>query len=110
MSEDARAEYARRLREGLRRRPLASPIHDAVAEQMTAALTSAGLDPPGARTILSLSAPYSAGKSTMIKRWAQGLHCAWLPEGDHEGLPRWSPSPGILADVIPVFYLYLLAV
>ena len=37
MSEDARAEYARRLREGLRRRPLASPIHDAVAEQMTAA-------------------------------------------------------------------------
>jgi hypothetical protein len=101
--------YARRVREGLRRQPLASPIHDAVAEQMTAALQSASLDPPGARTILSLSAPYAAGKSTMIKRWAQGLQRGWIPDGDYKELPRWSPSPGILADVIPVNYMTLLA-
>lgn len=109
LTEDARRDHARRVREGLRRQPLASPIHDAVAEQMTEALQSASLDPPGARTILSLSAPYSAGKSTMIKRWAQVLHCDWLPEGDHKDLPRWSLSPGILADVIPVNYMTLLA-
>ncbi len=110
LTEDARHKYARRVREGLRRQPLSSPIHDAVAEQMTAALQSAGLDPPGARTILSLSAPYAAGKSTMIKRWAHGLHRSWLAEGDHQkDLPRWSPSPGILADVIPVNYMTLLA-
>lgn len=109
LTEEARVDYARRVREGLRHQALASPIHDAVSEQMTAALQSASLDPPGARTILSLSAPFAAGKSTMIKRWAQGLHRSWLPEGDHKGLPRWSPSPGILADVIPVNYMTLLA-
>jgi hypothetical protein len=109
LTEDARVDYTRRLRAGLRRQPLTSPIHDAVAEQMSAALQSASLDPPGARTILSLSAPYAAGKSTIVKRWAQGLHRSWLPDGDHRDLPRWSPSPGILADVIPVNYMTLLA-
>lgn len=109
LRDDARDDYVGRLRAGLRRQPLASPIHDALAAQMSAALKSATLDPPGARTILSLSAPFSAGKSTMVKHWAHGLHRGWLPGGDHKRLPRWNPSPGILADVIPVTYMTLLA-
>lgn len=117
LSDGARHEYASLVREGLRRQSLTSPIHDAIADQMTTALESAMLEPPGARTILSLSAPFTAGKSTMIKRWAQTLHRNWLPDAtttdaaeDHSsGLPRWTPKPGILADLIPVNYMTLLS-
>jgi hypothetical protein len=84
---------------------------------MTAALESALLEPRGARTILSLSAPYTAGKSTMIKRWAHRLHRTWLaewpvvdePDADEGALPRWHPQPGYVADVIPVNYTTLLS-
>ncbi|UAL29885.1 TniB family NTP-binding protein [Nocardioides rotundus] len=117
LSDAARREYATQVRHGLRARTLTSPIHDRVAQQMTRALESALLEPCGARTILSLSAPYTAGKSTMVKRWAQEFHRTWLAEWPVEDdtdaaageLPRWSPKPGHLADVIPVNYTTLLA-
>lgn len=117
LSDAARREYAAELRHGLRGRPLASPIHDAIGDQMASALESALLEPRGARTVLSLSAPYTAGKSTMVKRWAHGFHRSWLadwpvedePDAAKGELPRWSPKPGYLADVIPVNYTTLLS-
>lgn len=114
LGDDARHEYATRVRTTLRGHPLTSPLHDRVCAQMTSALESALLEPRGARTILALSAPYSAGKSTMIKRWAHRFQRAWLaewPVEDEPGtageLPRWAPKPGYLADVIPITYISL---
>lgn len=109
MSETARCEYATRFRTSMRARPIASPIHETVTDQMAAALNSALLEPPGARTILALSAPFSAGKSTMIKAWAQRLHRSWLAGSDPDRVPRWTPTPGISADTVPVSYLTLLS-
>lgn len=109
MGETARAGYANSFRTSMRGRPITSPIHETVTEQMNAALDSVFLEPPGARTILALSAPFSAGKSTMIKGWAQGLHRSWLAGSDPDELPRWTPTPGISADTVPVSYLTLLS-
>lgn len=114
MSAGARQEYLTRVRASLRLKPLASPIHDEISAQMTLELESALLEPPGARTILSLSAPFAAGKSTLVKQWAQHLHRDWLgvsdvveePAGE---LPQWVPKPGYLAGVIPVNYMTLLS-
>lgn len=109
MSEAARADYAAAFRVAMRARPLASPIHDHVRSQLKAALHSTFLEPPGARTILALSAPFSAGKSTMIKSWAQALHRSWMTESEPSAIPRWTPTPGISADSVPVSYLTLLS-
>jgi len=110
LSDGDREEYASRVRAGLRSRALPSPIHDEVADRLSAALESAMFEPPGARTILSLSAPFAAGKSTMIKRWAQELHRRWMPPGaEADELPRWTPKPGYDADSAPISYVTLLA-
>lgn len=109
LSQRDRAAYVSRFRRAMRARPFDSPIHAAVAEQMSSALGWALLEPPGARTILALSAPFSAGKSTMVKTWAQQLHRSWLAGSDPDLLPRWTPTPGISADAVPVSYLTLLS-
>ncbi|UAL29910.1 TniB family NTP-binding protein [Nocardioides rotundus] len=108
-SETARASYVRAFRVAMRARPFASPIHERVAERMTASLGSALLEPAGARTILALSAPFSAGKSTMVKAWAQHLHRSVLAGSAPEFLPRWNPTPGLSADTVPVSYVTLLS-
>lgn len=110
LSDEARGEYAARVSAALRGRRLPSPIHDRLADQLTAALESVVLEPLGARTILSLSAPFAAGKSTLVKGWAQDLHRSWAPVGSvpHE-LPKWTPKPGYEADLIPINYVTLLA-
>lgn len=109
MTRSDRTAYADRLRGVWRGEPVTSPVHEQISAQMSAALESALLEPAGARTILSLSAPYSAGKSTLVKQWAQGLYRKWSGEVGNEGRPRWEPAPGVAADLIPVCYLTLLS-
>ena len=110
LSEEAREEYATRVRTGLLARSLPSPVHDKVADQLSVSLESAMLEPLGSRTILSLSAPFASGKSTLVKKWAQGLHRAWTPAGTGlDELPRWIPMPGHEAAAIPIVYVTLLA-
>ncbi len=71
MNPMGRSTYADAVRAALRAQCVSSPVHDATATAVDRALESALLEPPGARTILALSAPYTAGKSTLIKLMAQ---------------------------------------
>src|SRR5680860_1251424 len=91
MNPTSRAAYAAHLRRVWRGQPITSPVHDRVGTQMTEALESALLEPPGARTIVSLSAPYSSGKSTLVKQWAQGHYRSWTATTGAGGRPRWEP-------------------
>ncbi len=106
---DARRVYADLVRAALRAQPVTSPIHLLAAEGLDVALDSALLEPPGARTILALSAPYATGKSTLIKRWAQGRYRTWARSTSPASKPRWTPKPGVTADLVPVCYLTLLS-
>lgn len=109
MERSARAAYADRLRRVWRGQSVTSPLHERIATSMTRALESALLEPAGARTIVALSAPYSAGKSTLVKHWAQGLHREWTANAGFGVRPRWDPAPGVTADLVPVCYLTLLS-
>lgn len=110
LNDPASNEYATRVRTALRGQVLPSPIHDQLAQQLTATLESVMLEPLGARTILSLSAPFATGKSTLVKTWAQALHRKWVPAGAvPDELPRWHPKPGHEATAVPISYVTLLA-
>lgn len=98
-------EVARLLRAG----GFPSPKHDAVARALDADLAVVENEPPGARTFLSLSAPYTVGKSTLIKAWAQRLHLSWLGGDADQERPVWFPEPGVEADHVPVVYVTLMA-
>lgn len=109
MSPPDRVVYVDTVRAALRQRPIPSPAHDAVRDEMTADLRSALLEPPGARTILAVSAPWGVGKSTLVKSWATTRHRDWLGDQVSEPRPRWDPEPGRTADLVPVVYLTLLS-
>ena len=106
---EERQEYASAVRRFLRVTPLKSPKHECLAAALDEALAQIEDEPPGARTILSLSAPFGVGKSSLIKDWAQRLYRDWL--GDRHGLdlPEWSPVAGVSADWVPVVYVTLMA-
>lgn len=109
MNSMGRSAYADAVRAALRARRVSSPVHNATATAIDHALESALLEPPGARTILALSAPYTAGKSTLIKNWAQDRYRTWAKPTGPTARPRWTPRPGITADLVPVCYLTLLS-
>ena len=108
MNPMGRSTYADAVRAALRAQCVSSPVHDATATAVDRALESALLEPPGARTILALSAPYTAGKSTLIKSWAQDRYRTWA-NATRSTRPRWTPAPGVTADLVPVCYLTLLS-
>lgn len=108
MNPMGRSTYADAVRAALRARRVSSPVHNATATAIDRALESALLEPPGARTILALSAPYTAGKSTLIKSWAHDRYRTWA-KATRSTRPRWTPAPGITADLVPVCYLTLLS-
>ena len=109
MNSMGRSAYADAVRAALRARRVSSPVHNATATAIDHALESALLEPPGARTILALSAPYTAGKSTLIKNWAQDRYRTWAKPTGPTARPRWTPQPGVTADLVPVCYLTLLS-
>lgn len=109
MGRSERETYARSVSGALLAEPIPSPMHDAVAAQLSRELDSALLEPPGARTILAFSAPFASGKSTLIKRWAQERYREWLGRLDPDTIPEWQPEPGIHADHAPICYLSLLS-
>ncbi|GAB4001832.1 TniB family NTP-binding protein [Nocardioides ultimimeridianus] len=109
MDADARTSYAREVCSTLLACPIPSPIHEAVGIDLSEQLDWALLEPPGARTILAVSAPYAAGKSTLIKQWAHDQYRAWLGRVDPKVLPEWRPQANVLADHVPICYLSLLS-
>ena len=68
-----RQQYAATVRRYLRNRALYSPKHRDLANDLAHALTEVEDEPPGARTIISVSAPFAVGKSTLIKQWGAEL-------------------------------------
>lgn len=109
MSTEARTAFATAVRTALRARTISSPIHQQVNGELTRALASALIEPAGARTILALSAPYAAGKSTLIKAWAQDRYRSWIGRTHPSQMPECRPEPGVRADHVPVCYLSLLS-
>lgn len=104
-----RAAYADTVHAHLRSALLPSPRHDAVRVALSRDLALAEDEPAGARTILALSAPYTAGKSSLVKAWAQPLHLGWLGDAAGDPLPTWSPEAGYSADLVPVVYVTMMA-
>lgn len=107
--QDQLEAYAAEVRSALRAQRLRSPAHEAIAASLTNALTHAESEPLGARTILSLSAPYAIGKSSLIKGWAQHLYRDWTTGRRVLDLPEWQPESGVNADLVPVIYVSVLA-
>lgn len=108
-SPEGRRQYANDVRRSLRAKPLKSPKHEALAAALGDALAQIEDEPPGARTILSVSAPFGVGKSSLIKDWAQRQYRDWLGDRIGRDLPEWSPIPGVTADWVPVVYVTLMA-
>lgn len=104
-----REEYAAEVRRHLRGRPLASPKHEDVTKDLDQALKEVEDEPAGARTILSLGAPYAVGKSSLIKCWALGRYRTWVDQPASPELPEWQDSAGTRFDFVPVIYVTLMA-
>lgn len=108
-SDRARGQYASEVRRFLRGRTLISPKHEAVSAELDQALAWVEDEPPGARTILSLSAPFAVGKSSMIKQWARGRYRAWVTDLAANQLPEWEDGTGTRFDFVPIIYVTLMA-
>lgn len=108
MPED-RQRYAVAVRRHLRSHPLSSPKHDVVSRELDDALCEAESEPLGARTILSLSAPFAVGKSSQIKQWARAHYRHWVTRPDSGQLPEWEDSSGTRFDFVPIIYVTLMA-
>lgn len=67
------------------------------------------LRPPGAMPMVAVTAPFSAGKSTLLKQWGFAVHRGVLGDEVHSDRPTWSPQPGVVADWVPVVYVTLMA-
>lgn len=65
--------------------------------------------PPGAKSVIGLSAPFAVGKSTFIKAWAQERYRAQVTSGDPCILPVWTPRPELSAHWAPQVYITLRA-
>lgn len=108
LSDGALVDYADRVRAGLRAVPMPSPRHEQISLGLSAALRSAHLEPSGARTILALSAPFTAGKTTQVKLWAQHLYRQWTGARRGDPIPTRETATSSNHD-IAVCYVTLLA-
>lgn len=104
-----REQYAAAVRRYLRSRPLHSPKHRDLASDLAQALAEVEDEPPGARTIVSVSAPFAVGKSTLIKQWGAELYREWVPDSTSDTLPEWSDEAGTRFDLVPIVYVTLMA-
>lgn len=61
----------------------------------------------GAKTILGITAPNTAGKSTLVRHWALQRYRSLLTENQlrDERVPEWRPTRNIKADLVPVVWL-----
>lgn len=75
-----------------------------LCEQLSEIVEDNQATPPGAKTVISLTAPFGAGKSTLVKHWAYGLHRDRIADLDHDRVPTWRPRPGTTATLAPVLY------
>ncbi len=61
--------------------------------------------PPGSKTVVALTAPFAAGKSTAITGWAYEKHRLWTDTTTVDSVPVWELEPGMTANLVPVVHL-----
>ncbi|MFF0944145.1 TniB family NTP-binding protein [Kocuria sp. CPCC 205300] len=65
---------------------------------------------PGSKSILAVTGPNTIGKTTLVRRWAEGIHRQDVGAVDaSNGQPRWNPSAQIQAALVPVIWVSLQA-
>lgn len=109
VTDDERRVYANRVYAYLRNHPVESPVHTRAVTALSDAAEDVYAEPLGARTMLALTAPFSAGKSTLVKTWAAEKYRIWCGQQVSETRPRWFPPSmsDVEADLVPVIYLNL---
>ena len=108
-SRAARDDYFRRLRVAMNARVVVSKPMEAVKAHLDDIVKTNRLRPPGAMPMVAVTAPYSAGKSTLLKHWGFGVYRCVLGAQVNEQRPTWSPKPAMIADWVPVVYVTLMA-
>lgn len=82
-----------------------------LATDMTRIVEQNRHTPPGAKTIVGVTAPNTAGKSTLVRRWALAQYRAALTTAQlsSDEMPNWRPTRNIDADLVPVVWMNLQA-
>ncbi|WP_189668800.1 TniB family NTP-binding protein [Promicromonospora soli] len=64
--------------------------------------------PPGAKEIVAITAPFTAGKSTLVRGWANGYYRELIGAAIQSAAqPTWRPRPGVEAVHAPVVWIDL---
>lgn len=109
LSQASREDYFRRLTVAVNATIVISKPMGAVNAHLDDIVETNRLRPPGAMPMVAVTAPFSAGKSTLLKQWGFGVHRCVLGDQVKEARPTWSPQPGVIADWVPVVYVTLMA-
>ncbi len=109
LTRSSRVDYFRRLSVAMNSTILVSQPMKAAQAHLDDIVETNRRRPPGAMQMVALTAPFSAGKSTLIKQWGFGLHRSILEDEVHSKRPTWSPEPGVIADWVPVVYVTLMS-
>ena len=89
---------------------LASPQAERMLAGLTSTVRTNATTAPGSKSIVGISAVNTAGKSTLVRRWALALYRDSLGHRARQpGMPQWRPQPGLSAREIPVVWLNLQA-
>lgn len=109
MSRASREDYFRRLTVAMNATIVVSQPMKAVEAHLDDIVETNRLRPPGAMPMVAVTAPFSAGKSTLLKQWGFGVHRCVLGDQVSQARPTWSPQPGVIADWVPVVFVTLMA-
>lgn len=90
---------------------LETPESVDVTAAMSSVVARNRMSPPGAKTIVAVTAPNTAGKSTLVRRWAISQYRSTLSteQLSTESVPAWWPSRELEADLVPVVWMNLQA-
>jgi hypothetical protein len=79
---------------------------DDICDLMTDVVRSNSQGPGGAKTVLAITGPNLAGKSTMMMRWARDRYNEWTRDAEHDqrGRPVIRPTAGREDDLCPVVW------
>ncbi len=109
LSRSAQHDYFAHLSAALNGQILVSKPMEAIQSHLDDIVETNLLRPAGAKQMVAVIAPYSAGKSTLVKHWGFGVHRADVGDQASSSRPTWSPEPGVTADLVPVVYVSLMS-
>ncbi|MGL5861859.1 MAG: TniB family NTP-binding protein [Phycicoccus sp.] len=111
LSEAARAAYLEAVLRWVGNLHLDATTATDVTVAMDEVIDANRYTPPGAKTLIGLTAPNTAGKSTLVRRWAVAKYRGWVTgdQLDVETLPAWQPRGDLECDRIPIVWINLQA-